>query len=223
MPSAEIAIRFREGNSIAANSPGFQGMRWFDTRRGQMGIRLGTGLRLVSLGFLDRVRRDQWLTRLADLLPKRHVKRRPAIVQNQDQRQGDRCFASRHGQDHDCEDLSRPVSMIPAESDQREGNALKHHLGGKEHHDQVPPREKPDHSDREKCSTDEEITSEHLERENIGHGTLVRENESRIKDQTEIVAVVRSPGRTGGLGLAIAIAPINPAKSKAPASSTTTR
>ncbi len=53
------------------------------------------------------VRGDGRAARLADVLPERHVERRPAVVQDQDQRQGDRRLARRDGQDHDREDLAR--------------------------------------------------------------------------------------------------------------------
>src|SRR5690349_10358464 len=60
---------------ITAPLPGLAGVGRLDARGDQVRVRLGPGLRLGRLRLGDRVVRDRRLSRLADLLPERHVER----------------------------------------------------------------------------------------------------------------------------------------------------
>ena len=102
-----------------------------------------------------------------------------------------------------------PVAVVAAEPDERQRRPLEHHLGREEHHDQVPPREEPEHPQRHQGGADEQVVRQHVEREGVGHGGARCVRVGRIVRQTSGVgrrrrrrrsSVRGRSGRIGGFG-----------------------
>ena len=61
------------------------------------------------------------------------------------------------------------LRVKPAEGDERQGGSLEHHLGREEHHDQVAPRQEPQHPEDEEGCAHQQVVSQKIQRKRIGH------------------------------------------------------
>src|SRR5205814_881562 len=135
------------------------------------------------------------------------VERMAALVEAEDQGQGDGRLARRHGQDEQDERLSLEVAAVAGERRQVQRHPLQHHLGAEEHDDQVAPRQEADRPQAEQDGPDDEVV---VQRDGV-HALLLG---------TEPLVEAAVPLCSMSLRWAMAMAPMVATSSSVPASST---